>query len=48
VPATTIGTVGAESGTLEITHHGDIFRVLVKELRDLYLDAIPRRMDTVG
>ncbi len=46
VPAVAVGTVAEPDGTLEITLTSAILRFPVRELRDVYESAIPRRMDT--
>jgi phosphoribosylformylglycinamidine synthase len=46
VPATTIGHVGNRGGPFEITFPNAILKIPIAELREIYLTAIPRRMDT--
>ena len=50
VPAEPVGEVGAPGGTLEIVlrGRGTSFAWQTRELRRIYLDAIPRRMRTDG
>ncbi|HEX9690570.1 MAG TPA: phosphoribosylformylglycinamidine synthase subunit PurL [Gemmatimonadales bacterium] len=45
VPVFVVGTVGQPNGALEITMGDGIFRVSVRDLRAIYYQAIPRRME---
>ena len=46
VPATRLGVVGDKGGTLAITLTHAILRLPIADLRHIYFNAIPRRMDT--
>lgn len=48
VPAVVLGAVGEPRGTLEITLRDGILRMTVEELRNIYLAALPRRLELGG